>query len=94
LTASSVMFEGWASLTLLALFVYFKMVAIEEFKNNLAAATGFLAAVIYLGYKLKWCDQILEWYSNKIEDKYEIVIPSLLALLFPFIFIYFSTSEL
>jgi hypothetical protein len=66
------------------------MVAFEEFSNHLAAVVGFITPVAWIAYKLDLFKQISKWYSSKIEDTYGIVVPSLLALLFPFIFTYLT----
>jgi hypothetical protein len=70
------------------------MVALEEFNNHLVAVIGFLTAVAWIAYKLDWFKRISEWYSSKIEDSYGIILPSLLALLFPFIFTYLSSNKI
>jgi len=80
--------------TLWAIFVYFQMIAIEQFSNNLAAAIGFLVGVTWIAYKLNWFGKIAEWYSNKIKDPYGIVVPALMTMLLPFIFTYFSKDKI
>ena len=76
--------------------IYLKLVVdmLEEIKNNIIAISVFLSGLFWIAYKLKLVNYGLQLYRNRINDRYGIVIPSILTLLLPFIFQAFSNQTI
>lgn len=67
----------------------------SDYISDLIAPTlGFLLPAAWIAYKLHWLEKISKYYNSKINDKYGIVIPAVLCLVLPFIFMYLSNFEI